>query len=102
MSVLPEVRAAVLRRDRRCLAEMLDQSHECRDLWGDPHRSDDMGKLTIEHVRTDPGGMRRDDAGHLVAMCHHGNTVLHWGSSTENRALLNAYLAGARAQEGMG
>jgi hypothetical protein len=95
--VLPEVAAAVLRRDRQCLAAMLDRSHwPCRDKWGETHAADDMGKLTIEHVRTDPGGARRSDELHLVALCHHANAVDHWGSSTDNRALLNAYLQGVR------
>ena len=95
--VLPETRAAVFRRDGQCLLFVIDASHVCRDQWGEPHAPDDMGKLTIEHVRTDPGGMRRSDQWHLVAMCHHGN-VNHAGSTTEARALLNAYLAGARAE----
>jgi len=81
-----------------CLAAKLDKSHTCRDQWTEP--APGMA-LTIEHVRTDPGGARRDDPAHLVVLCYHANVVQHWGSSTENRALLNAYLLGTVAQEGM-
>lgn len=92
----PGNRDYILVRDGRCLAALLDKSHWCRDQWGASHRPDHVESLTIEHVRTDPGGARRDDPLHLVAMCWQGNVVDHWGSSTENRALLNAYLAGCR------
>ena len=95
--VLPEVHAAVMRRDRECIAALLDKSHGCRDRWGEPHEPDHMARLTIEHVKTDPGGRRRHDEGHLVAMCHSAN-VSHWGASTENRRLLNAFLWGCRKQ----
>lgn len=97
--VSPETRNAVMERDRQCLAALLDLSHMCRNQWGDRHSPYDVSWLTIEHVRTDPGGKRRHDALHLVAMCHEAN-VLHWGSSTENRALINAYLWGVRAAQG--
>ncbi len=91
------VRSLVFDRDRRCLAALLDKGHDCRDKWGGRTRSDDMLTMTIEHVREEPGGHRFDDVLHLVAMCWAANVVQHWGSSTENRALLNAYLAGVRA-----
>jgi len=93
MSDRPEIRAAVLRRDHVCVLSLVDHGHQCRDKWGEPHDPNDIGKLTLEHVRTDPGGMRRDDELHCVAMCHEGN-VMHAGSTTENRARLNAYLLG--------
>ena len=90
------IRAFVIHRDGRCVIALLDKSHICRDKWGTEHGADASELLTIEHVRTDPGGARRDDPLHLVAMCWRGNVDDHWGSSTENRALLNAYLAGCR------
>ena len=85
-----------MRRDAMCIAALLDRSHQCQDKWGESHLPSEMGKLTLEHVRTDPGGKRRHDAGHLLALCARSNDQ-HWSSSTENRALLNAYLAGCRA-----
>ena len=33
--VLPETRAAVLRRDGQCLLYVIDASHLCRDQWGE-------------------------------------------------------------------
>ena len=101
MTVTSGTHAYVLDRDRQCLAFLLDKLHNCRDKWGELQLPGDRTQLTVEHVRTDPGGARRDDEHHLVAMCHHGNTVEHWGSSTENRALLNAYLLGVTAQGAM-
>ena len=55
--VLPEVHAAVMRRDRQCILALLDKAHGiCRDRWGEPLAPSVMGKLTLEHVREDPGG----------------------------------------------
>ncbi len=90
------VRDLVFDRDRQCLAALLDKSHRCADMWGRPHAAEYMLSMTIEHVREEPGGHRFDDEFHLVAMCWTANDR-HWGSSTENRALLNAYLAGCKA-----
>ncbi len=96
--VLPEVHAAVMRRDKVCILALLDKTHGvCRDRWGEPHNPTDMGKLTLEHVRDEPGGRRRSDEGHMVAMCGWANDQ-HAGSTTENRALLKAYLFGTRQQ----
>lgn len=97
MTVTHGTHALVIQRDRQCIAALLDNSHECADRWGTKHHAADPDKLTVEHVREHPGGMRRDDEGWLVAMCHSGNVVEHWGSSTENRRMLNIYLRGIRA-----
>lgn len=95
-----ELRAFVIARDGACLASLLDRTHqECRDRWGDPHRPDDLRRLTLEHVREHPGGMRRDEPGWCVTLCHEANAVEHWGSTSEHRALLNAYLRGVRAAQ---
>lgn len=92
-----ELRRAVIARDGACIiALIVDKSHVCRDQWGEPHRSDDTARLTLEHVREQPGGMRRDDPGWCVAMCYAAN-IEHAGSTTEARARINAYLAGWRA-----
>ena len=98
MSVSPELHAFVLRRDRACVLALVSKVHVCRDAWGEVHDPLDMGKLTVEHVRGEPGGARHDDAGHLVAMCAWSNTN-HDGSTTEHRHDLNVYLAGVRAGE---
>ena len=93
MTVSPAVHAAVLYRDRGCVAALLDKGHICRDKWGE--RQGPRDDLTVEHVREDAGGHRFDDDLHLIAMCHSGNAVEHWGSA--NRDLCRAYLAGVRA-----
>lgn len=90
-----ELRVRVIVRDGACILSLLDRSHSCRDQWGDPHRPDDIAKLTLEHVREHPGGMRRDDPGWCVAMCAEAN-IEHAGSATEARRLINAYLRGVR------
>jgi len=84
-----------------CLAALLDGSHRCVDQWGNSHAPTDPDRLTIEHVRRDPGGTRSDDASRLVVLCWSANVEQHWGSSTENRALLDAYLYGCTAGESM-
>ena len=100
MTVSRAVHDLVIARDKRCALDIVCRGHNCRDCWGDPHPPDDVAKLSIEHVREHPGGMRRDDPGWLVAMCAEAN-IEHAGSTTEARRLLNAYLAGIRAQEAM-
>jgi hypothetical protein len=98
-AVTPAVRQQVLDRDRQCVAALLDRSHQCRDTWGEPHSPWDRARLTIEHVKDEPmmGKRAPSDPGHLVAMCHGGNAVEHWGSA--NRGLCLAYLAGCIAGE---
>ena len=92
-----ELRRMVIARDQGCiLALVANRSHQCRDQWGDPHQPDQLDKLTLEHVREHPGGMRRDEPGWCVAMCAEAN-IEHRGSTTEARRLINAYLAGVRA-----
>jgi len=96
-----ELRALVIARDGGCILALLyPRFHQCRDRWGEPHLPDDLRKLTLEHVREHPGGMRRDDPGWCVAMCATANTE-HAGSTTEPRRLINAYLAGVRAGGGV-
>ena len=94
------VRRFVLDRDGMCLLAVIRRDHTCRDRWGEPHIPEAVDRLTIEHVREEAGGARRDDPAWLVAMCHSGNTN-HEGSTTEDRARINAYLCGVRAMERM-
>jgi hypothetical protein len=53
----------------------LDPEHTCRDQWGYPHASNDLDKLTLDHVKDQPRIGRRapSDPGHLVAMCWASN-----------------------------
>lgn len=69
--VTPEVREAVLRRDGRCFLARTDPGHLCRDVWGYAHRSDDLSRLTLEHVKDEPrmGVRAPSDVAHLVALC---------------------------------
>lgn len=98
MSVTPALREAILRRDRQCLAALLDRSHQCRDQWGQPCSPRLESALTIEHVKDEPmmGKRAPSDPGHLVALCWDANVVSLWGSA--HRDLLRAYLAGTGAR----
>lgn len=90
--VTPELREAVLRRDRVCFVSRVDLSHICRDGWGMPHRSDDTNRLSIEHVKDEPrmGVRAPSDAGHCLALCHGANNGV---PSKEMRAAMRSYLA---------
>lgn len=73
--VTAAVRWAVMHRDQKCILARLDEHHECRDRWGEPHRPDDLRRLTVEHVKSDlrMGVRAPSDMSHLLAMCHAGN-----------------------------
>lgn len=90
----PAERAAVMARDRVCIARVLWRLHlvdeepdECRNQWGDAQTYAEP--LTLGHTRTDPGGARRDDRRFCVAECHWHN-LQHWES--KEAAAVNAYL----------
>lgn len=53
------------RRGTVCVVPMLDPSnrHSCK------------GPQTIDHVKEEPGAVRKHDAGHLVAMCWDHNVT---------------------------
>lgn len=90
--VTSELRQAILERDQACVLSKLDPSHQCRDQWGTPHRSDDLGRLSLEHVKGESRmGLRApSDLGHLVAMCMSGNLAVQ---SKVVRNQIRAYLA---------
>lgn len=74
--VTPELRAAVLDRDRACVLWLRDPGHACRDRWGMPHAPDDRKKLSIEHVHDGYGttGKRApSDMAHCMALCGGAN-----------------------------
>jgi len=77
MAVSPELHSAVLVRDQYCFLRRLDATHQCRDAWGVRHASDDLNKLTVDHVWPIAGGVRgkrapdREDC--LVALCADAN-----------------------------
>jgi hypothetical protein len=80
MSVSPELWERVYERDeRRCIAPRLDPGcGPCRDKWGEPikkasTRAYPRQTLTFAHIKTDPGGARRDHEAFGVMACwgHH-------------------------------
>jgi hypothetical protein len=89
--VTPEVRAAVLRRDKACVLFQLHRGHLCKDAWGNPHAPYDVSKLTLEHVKDDLAMGKRapSDPRHLVALCAHANIGV---PSKAQRAMLRQYL----------
>jgi hypothetical protein len=96
--VTPAIREAVLLRDRRCVASVLEPGHWCRDRWGRDHRTDDLDKMTLDHVQEGYGrmGVRApSDPAHLVTLCWGAHLLTHW--ATSHRPALRDYLAGVAA-----
>lgn len=94
--VTPEVRTAVLYRDRECLMYQFDRTHVCRDKWGVPHAPWALAALTVEHVKDEPrmGVRAPSDPLHLVALCHGANVGV---PSKEARAFFREHLARVNA-----
>jgi hypothetical protein len=76
--VSSEARAAVLRRDRECIAARLGFLHECRDAFGTPHAPNATGSLTVEHVKDGlaMGQRAPSDPAHMVALCYSRNVAV--------------------------
>lgn len=87
-----ETRRFVLRRDGQCVAHVIDERHVCRDQWGVPHRSDELGKMTLDHVKDAPrmGKRAPSDAAHLVTLCWGAHIRSGW--ATSHRPELREYL----------
>ena len=83
--VTPELREAVLLRDQVCFAAKVDLSHQCRDRFGKPHRSDDLSKLSLDHVHefAQTGKRAESDMAHLIAACGWANNE-GWCSAHRN------------------
>ena len=91
--VTPELHAAVMERDRRCILFDLDSDHVWRDRWGQPHMPGAVHLLTLEHVHEGYGLMGKrapNTMRTMVAVCWAGNVGV---PSKEQRAGLRAYLA---------
>lgn len=90
--VPPEVRLAVLARDKSCLAPQLDQKAgrcmgplHCDHVRGQP----DIGELQI----TAEGGFGKrppSDPEHVAVLCAHHHAT--WATRKASRALLREYL----------
>lgn len=90
--VSPELREYVLDRDKGCLAAKTDDTHVCKDQWGNKHSGWDRSRLTLDHVHDHAKMGRRapSDPQHLVALCWDAN-VNGWASA--HRSEERAYLA---------
>src|SRR5262245_56548982 len=90
----PKVRAAVLNRDRGCIASLI-WPHVCRDMLGQPHPWNDQrpGILTEDHVREHSmmGKTAESTPDHLVVLCVFAHQTSGWALT--NRAVLRAHLA---------
>lgn len=73
----PETREYVFRRDGRCVLAIRDAAHTCYDAWGQQHASDDLDRLTYEHVKIKPMMGRRAASipSQGVALCGWRNIV---------------------------
>lgn len=84
--VTPELRDAVLRRDRGCVARLVRCHHNREDGYAC------AGRLTLDHVKSEPmmGKRAPSDMAHLATLCwrHHLD-----GWATSHRPELRAYLA---------
>lgn len=90
-AVTLELRAFILRRDQRCFLAKIEPDHICFDIWGHEHRSDDLDRLSLEHVK-DEGMMGKrapSDPQHLIALCHRANFEV---PSRVHRTAMRAYL----------
>ena len=83
--VTPEMRIAVFKRDKMCVAPMID-------YFCDPC----SGRLTLDHVKSEPmmGKRAPSDMAHLVTVCWHHHMD---GWATAHRAELREYLARVNA-----
>jgi hypothetical protein len=90
--VTPELREAILLRDRMCFMVRLDPSHVCYDAFGREHLPTDLRLLTLEHVKDQPRMGRRapSDERHIVALCYRANVGV---PSKVTRQAMRAYLA---------
>ena len=96
--VTPAIREAVLRRDGQCVAAILDPGHVCQSQWGVPVFSNDLDRMTLDHVQGGYGrmGVRApSDPAHLVTLCWGAHLLTHW--ATSHRPELREYLAGVTA-----
>jgi len=86
------LRWAVFVRDGGCVLAKLEPGHVCRDVWSQPHASNDFDRLTLEHVKSELAMGKRapSDMEHLVALCGLANFEV---PSKVQRALFRAYLA---------
>lgn len=89
--VTPEVRQAVLDRDRECVLVKRDPMHICKDQWGRWHPANAVDRLSLEHVKDQPrmGVRAPSDPQHLVALCHAANLAV---PSKAERAWMRLYL----------
>ena len=90
-----DLRRRVFVRDNYlCMAWLQEPEHVCGSAFAfvKPRDRNYRDALTLEHVRTRPGGARRDAEEFCVTLCYRANVIEHWGSSTDHRAALNNYL----------
>ena len=89
--ISPELRRYILARDEGCVLALYNPEHICRDIWGEPHRANDLDKMTLEHVKDDLMMGRRapSDPAHLVALCAFYNVRV---PSKEMRAIFREHL----------
>lgn len=89
--VTPALRAAVFERDKRCVLNILDERHVCRDRWGQVHMPTALHLCTVEHVKSDlrMGVRAPSDLEHCVAMCAWANVNV---PSKDQRQAMRAYL----------
>lgn len=89
--VSPELWQAVMLRDQRCFLAKVEPDHLCYDVWDRPHGSDDLDRLTLEHVKEYLMMGRRapSDERHLVALCGAANLAV---PSRAQRDLMRVYL----------
>jgi hypothetical protein len=91
--VTQDVAETVKLRDGQCVLARLDPMHHCRDQWGEPHSPYDLGRCTLEHVKTElrMGKRAPSDPAHLVTLCGYANIMRV--PTKAQREMFRAYLA---------
>lgn len=94
--VTPETAEYVKRRDGACVLALLEPMHRCRDQWGTPIASFDLGRMTLEHVKTElrMGVRAPSDPAHLVTLCGYSNVNV---PTKAQRSLMRSYLSAREA-----
>ena len=93
--VTQALRAAICRRDGRCVLSKMEPDHVCRDRFGTPHAATDTRRLSIEHVHDGYGLMGKrapSDMAHCLALCAFANIGV---PSKAQRAAFREYLRAA-------
>jgi hypothetical protein len=87
------LRWAVFSRDGGCILASLQEGHQCKDRWNQPHAPNNFDVLSVEHIKLELGMSvpRIHDLQHCVTLCAAANINV---PSKAQRELMRSYLRG--------